>query len=560
MFSRRFRNWLPWAPLFCVIILVFDTTGTYAAGQDRESQTSRRTSSPTELRMRARLSRTRPQGSRSVSSSPTVPSSQPPTERSISPAERRLRKNLAAQRVRSNDPTPKLEATVHSAVPVADLNLATSDPQSGAAIVLQVPDQATDSPDPSLEPDLDIPAPNSLDSEAEQPTEHANSVTIEFFEQLAIQNHPTLNATISRLMSVRHEATQAGLHPNPQLGLFADEMGNANDPGIWGAYLQSKIVRGNKLPLNQSVKNRQASVLENEFEAQIIRVRTDVRVAFYRLVIAQEKLQLAAQLLESQQNAVSQSEKLFEGGETPRTDLLQIELQAQKAFVLRSQAEVAVESAWRELATIVGQPDLALRQVSGSIESIANPGSYENCLAQILINSPELLAAKSEVERARCVVQQQLAQGIPDYQTQVAVGRDANTNHFFAGVQLQVPMQIYDRNQGNIAAAKSKLVAAQCDVETIELRLSKRLAAEYRRYQTSAVNAEILKSRLLPNAQQTLDLLSTGYPEEVSFVRLVTAQQTVIDITIDYLSALDQLWSSRLKIEGLLLDNSLEQD
>ena len=100
-------------------------------------------------------------------------------------------------------------------------------------------------------------------------------------------------------------------------------------------------------------------------------------------------------------------------------------------------------------------------------------------------------------------------------------------------------------------------MASKNRVQQIGLRLTKQLAIEFQQYEMSLVKIDLYQSELLPNAEKTLDLLKSGYPEEVSFLKLVTAQQTLIDLMIDYLNAIDEFWKTRLKIEGLLLDNSL---
>lgn len=380
---------------------------------------------------------------------------------------------------------------------------------------------------------------------------------LSFFEFLAIKNHPTLNASLSRILTARHEALQAGLPPNPNLGLFIDEAGNENDPGLWGAYLQRKHIRGNKLALGREIKNREANVLEVEFETQATRIRTDVRTAFYKLLIVKEKMALMSQLFQTQQQAVAKAHQLFDAGETPRTDVLQTELQLQRTQVLMSQLEITSQTAWRELASVVGDPEIQPREVSGDLNPIVEPVSFEECRNHILAHSPELQSAQAEMDRIRWTIEREIAETVPDYQTQLTVGRDSTTNHFFTGLQIQIPLQVCDQNQGNIAAAKSRLVTAQNELERIKLDLSKRLSSEYRQYESALAKTDMYLNQLLPKSQETLELLQQGYPSDVSFLQLSVAQQAVIDIALEYLDTLSLVWESRLKIEGLLLDDSL---
>lgn len=538
MFPRRFATRFRLTILLSVIPLVSCTTCINAIAQIQQLQsTTDRLESPAERRLREHLKQNR-----------TMLVGESGERGTKSRLERRLRQQLNERRSDSSARQKPKNSVVSNASATA------RNVQQFGRIELT---------DPSESRLAGRAEPWNLNASSQKTDEVSlggpNLGSLESFEKMAIENNPTLNAAVAKILTARHEALQAGLHPNPQLGLFIDELGNDNDPGIWGGYLQGNVVRGNKLALGRRVKNREAEVLEIEFEAQVLRIKTDVRTAFYRLLIAQEKYQLAKKLYHTQQNAISKSSQLFEAGETPKTDLLQTELQAQKAMVLLSRFEVLQKNAWRELVAVAGQPGLSPQRITGSFESIAESITFDACQELILNNSPELQAAKAEVERVRSTVDQELANSIPDYQTQVSLGRDSNSNHFFTGIQLQIPLQICNRNQGNIAAAKARLVVAQNHVETIKLSLSKRLATEYQLYQSAFVKSDLYATKLLPIAQQTLDLLTTGYPEEVGFLRLVTAQQTVIDITIEYLDALDELWSSRLKIEGLLLDDSLGQ-
>lgn len=383
---------------------------------------------------------------------------------------------------------------------------------------------------------------------------------LDSFVNFALANHPALAVSNAKIQATQHEALQAGLAPNPQLGLYIDELGNENDPGLWGAYIQRNLIRGNKRAIARQVKNQEVIVREIKNEALALSITTEVKRAFYRVLIAQEKLNLATQLYEAQQQAVNQSRQLFESGETPKTDLFQTDLQAQRAKVMVGESRVIHKNGWRQLAASIGSPNLEQRPVLGSFEPIAQPLSFDFWQQQILETSPELLAAKAEVERVRTTIDQEIAQSIPNYQTQFSLGRDSNSNHFFTGIQLQVPLQIYDRNQGSIAAAKSNLVAVQNRVEQIKLRLTKQLAIEFQKYELSLVKIDLYQSELLPNAEKTLDLLKLGYPDEVSFLKLVSAQQTLIDLTIDYLNSIEELWKTRLRIEGLLQDNSLNSE
>ncbi len=383
--------------------------------------------------------------------------------------------------------------------------------------------------------------------------------TLEQFEAAAIQNNPTLNIAVALVQAARHQATQAGLKPNPTFGIWSEEIGNA-DSALLGAYIRQVRQRGGKRCLNQKVKEYESRVLEREYEQQKLRILTDVRTAFFNLLIAQRQTQLTKQLNEAQTTAAQQIKKLYESEESPKTDLFQAEIKARQTANRARQTELARISAWRELTAIIGMPDLPITNVVGSLDELPEIVEWERVLNHLLTNSPEIHTAEAKIEQANATYQQALAYSVPDIETQFSVGQDTFTDDTFGGFQIGIPIQRYNRNQGNIAAARASKFQAQQDLRRVQLSIQKRLASIYGDYQAACEQTKAYTDEMLPKAKETLDLVTEGYREgEVSFLQLLAAQQTTIDLTTQYLQILKTRWISQQKIEGMLLDNSLDQ-
>jgi len=121
-----------------------------------------------------------------------------------------------------------------------------------------------------------------------------------------------------------------------------------------------------------------------------------------------------------------------------------------------------------------------------------------------------------------------------------------NQNDFdVAGVQVGIPIPILDRNQGNIMAADSELVAAQNDVHRIELELQERLATVFRRYDSARQQVDRYQKDLLPRAQTSLERVGQGYRAgQTSFLVSLTSQRTYIRVNLAYIDALSELRQS----------------
>jgi cobalt-zinc-cadmium efflux system outer membrane protein len=96
------------------------------------------------------------------------------------------------------------------------------------------------------------------------------------------------------------------------------------------------------------------------------------------------------------------------------------------------------------------------------------------------------------------------------------------------------------------------------NVDRVERHLQQRLVDAFRQYSDARLTAETYADQILSRAAQTLELVRQGYAEgEVGYLDLLTAQRTFSQTHLAYLDALGALWQSYLRIDGLLLENSL---
>ncbi len=82
----------------------------------------------------------------------------------------------------------------------------------------------------------------------------------------------------------------------------------------------------------------------------------------------------------------------------------------------------------------------------------------------------------------------------------------------------------------------------------------------YERYANARNQAQRYQQRILPAAQDMLELTRRSYSAgETGYISLLTAQRTYAQTHLSYLDALRSLRTSEAEIEGLLLSGSLTQ-
>lgn len=141
----------------------------------------------------------------------------------------------------------------------------------------------------------------------------------------------------------------------------------------------------------------------------------------------------------------------------------------------------------------------------------------------------------------------------------MSVQFDDSTNDVVTGVQLGIALPIWNRNQGGIRQAQADISAARQNIERVELDLKQRLAEAFQAYSDARVQVENYANDILPKAKEIFDLVGEGYRQgEVGYLDLLAAQRTYSEASLAQIEAQQVLWQSTARIEGLLLDGSLQ--
>jgi outer membrane protein, heavy metal efflux system len=398
------------------------------------------------------------------------------------------------------------------------------------------------------------PVPQPL----EEPVQASGTTLVEL-EQMATRCNPTLTQAAARVQAARGQSLQVGLYPNPLIGYQGSEIGNEGRAGQQGGFIGQEVVTAGKLQFNRAVAGQEIRQAEHLWAAQRFRVLTDVRRGFYEVLVAQRSLELSEQLVGLGAQGVEAAEKLMQAKEVARVDVLQARIEADSAKMLLVKAKNRHTAAWRSLAAVVGDPAMQPVQLNGNLQEGIVQLDWEETLNRLLAESPQFAAARAGFARAQAIVNRECAGRYPNVGLQAGVQYDNATQDTFASIQVGVPLPIYNRNQGNILKAQAELTAAQREVERVRLALQQRLAAVFEQYATARQQVEKYQNDILPNAQESLRLVSAGFRQgEFGYVVLLTAQRTYFQTNLAYLDALRELRTAAAAIEGNLLSGSLQ--
>jgi len=393
------------------------------------------------------------------------------------------------------------------------------------------------------------------------------------FERIALERNPTLRQASAQFDAARSRSFQAGLYPNPVIGYTSEQIGVVQEvarPGqqpseratageLQGGFVQQEIVTGGKLRLSRAKFAEEANTARWQAEAQQLRVLNGVRVAFFEVAAAQRTIELERQLVQINEDAVRTTEELVNVGQANEPDLLQARVEAHRARVGLRNAENRYRADWEKLVAVAGAPELRPVPLNGGpLEADATPLDFDATLADLLQRSPEIQAALSEIRRDQIMVRRERAEPIPNITLQGVTGYNFEFGGTTAGVQASFPLPVWNRNQGTVREAMSDLSRARAEYVRVALSIRQRLAESYNRHQDARQSVEDYRAESLPLARRAFAVQSENFRQRrAAWPQVLVARRTLVDLELDYTTALLELRRAEVEIGGMLLVGGL---
>jgi cobalt-zinc-cadmium efflux system outer membrane protein len=392
-------------------------------------------------------------------------------------------------------------------------------------------------------------------------------ITLEQAQKIASEANPTLRQAEAEIRAARARQQQSGLYPNPTVAYTGDEIrGGSVGGGKQGFFVQQTVVTGRKLGLSREVFSKDVKLAEMEAEEQRLRVQSAVKMAFLRVLAAQELLYARRDMAAIAQDAVETQRRLLNTGQADETEVLEAEVEAQRMRMAARMQENTLREEWRSLTAVIGQPDMPLATVAGELEKGWPEVNEEETVETIAKESPAVRIAETAETRAQSVLARARREAIPDIQ--VRGGMEYNNELLgsapfakgwegIAEVAVQIPL--FNRNQGNVAAARADIDRAGEEKKRIALTLRERAASAVDQYANACLMAMEYRDEMLPRAKKAYSLMVEKYGQMLaSYPRVLDTQRKLYELQIEYIAALESVWTNGIALQGYLLTDGLE--
>ena len=368
---------------------------------------------------------------------------------------------------------------------------------------------------------------------------------------LAHRSNPTLLAGAQHLSAVRAQEITAGLRQNP-VGIVGGQMvslgpDNPNGPDFYNAGIQRLFERGNKRDIR--VENARSTTSLTGFQLADQQRQADlaVRLAFSRMLYAQAALGISRENLEGYRKTVSLMKVRLDAGDIDQTDFDRVDLQLAGFESDLANAQLTLRQGSIALQALLGiaTPSDAFA-ITGSLAPPPVALTLDDLDDSALANRPDLKAAQAQVDVNAASVKLAKANGTADPTFEAEYERSGNANT--VGGNVNIPLRIFDRNQGEKQRAAYELESSRLAYTAERNQVLSDVDSAWAGYQTAAAEDARYRDKYLAEAAHVRDNLEFSYRNGNSTL-------------LDYLSALSDyrqinLASLNAKLQLLI---SLEQ-
>ena len=202
---------------------------------------------------------------------------------------------------------------------------------------------------------------------------------------------------------------------------------------------------------------------------------------------------------------------------------------------------------------------LDIRHPLGSRQRHLTQGSLDCgvAAAQVgaLLQRPDLRSRNAAVEAALGEVALARAQRVPDIAVAFIFEREdtgADVRQTFGG-GLGLPLPLWNRNAGGIAAAQARTRVAELERTALQQVVTTEVANTVTELQRLRTSLQLFQETILPQSRENLTLLRQAFSAgEVGIVPLVTEQRAFIAISNEYLETRFAYRTALVALESIL--------
>lgn len=375
---------------------------------------------------------------------------------------------------------------------------------------------------------------------------------------LAIERNPMIAGAMANIDQSTGQRAAAGAYPNPTIrgdtgkGYLRDAGPLTPEIPKSATEYMASFSQPIEWPAKRAARQRAAEAGLAGASVGLIETRlnltSDVKVAFFDLLLAQRDLELTKNnlaIVEDVRRVVSHRVRL---GEAPQFDLIKAEVEVLKAnqAVTRSENTVRVNRVILDTMTAGALgPNYS---VNGDFLVFPTGLDLNRLTARSMQEHPSIQRLSRSIDQADRTIEFERQNRVPNVSLNTSYTREYGREGFDIG--LSVPTPLWYQRQGEIAGSLGAKRKEEAELLRARNELMRQINQYYQDAQTTAKLIEVLEKGLLKQAEEALRIAKFSFQQgAASLLEVLDAQRVQRQILFDYAEARFELSVALSRLE-----------
>ena len=376
---------------------------------------------------------------------------------------------------------------------------------------------------------------------------------------MALRNNREIRSEVEQIAASRADLVQAGLLPNPVIGLT---LRFPFDPVSGGSFIGAQVVQSFTALWLRDGKIKAADARLNQTVLDIsdkaLRLVAEVKATHARIAFGQSALALSDENVATIQRSIDSLDARVRGGEGTPLDVNRAKQQQAKAHAERALVGHDLAKERRRMLELIGFAGEGAEWTADGIASAVNATTIDEPAAIALAASQRLdvAAARSIVEAQQADLTTEERSRLKDFGLGADFERDVDGKKTIGPV-IEVGIPIFDTNAAQIAKAGSLARVALASYEAVSQRAVREARVSWVEFDSATRLAEQYRTTVLAISERNLTLseaaLKSGQADVMVLLdsqrELIDARRTLNDLERDAVLArigLEQATGGRL--------------
>lgn len=381
---------------------------------------------------------------------------------------------------------------------------------------------------------------------------------LDMIVDLALAKNPVISFAEGTIEQQKGQQTAAGAYPNPTVSSNSGR-GRLRDttvgpPENIQSLTEYSVTVGQPVewPALRSARQRVSDLGLATANVGMLETRlnltSQVKVAFYDLLLAQQEADLAKQNLDTVEGVARIVKARVKSGEAPQFESIKAEVEVLKARQQLARADNLVRINRVAVDTLTGGSLGPSYLVHGEFRMLPRDLQIEGLMARMMDQHPTIQRLLKSVEQSDWKIEFERQARVPSVTVNGGYWREMGREAFQGG--LSIPMPLWYRRQGEIAASLGAKRRDEAELLRTRNELGRAVYQHYQDVRTTAELIDVFDKGLLKQAQEALRLAQFSFQQGASsLLEVLDAQRVQRQILLDYALARHDLSVSLARLE-----------